>query len=119
MCIMRRQRYVAILGLVLAVIVWVPRWRGLVLGLVLGGAFSELHLRVIELRVDGILRQMRGSMLLAYVGPLLGLVVLAVPLLCACVFPRYFSWVGVLAGLLARKVALFIAALRGGRADGD
>lgn len=116
---MKKKRYVVIvvLGLCLAAIALAPRWRRHVVGFLLGGIFSTLHLRVLEIRVDGILRQTRTSLLFVLLGPLVGLMVLAVPLACAYVLPEYISWQGVAVGLIARKALLYVDALRGGPAD--
>ncbi len=115
--IMKRTRFAAILTLCLAVGVCVPHVRRYVLGFVLGGVFSSLHERLLEIRVDGILRQTRASMLFVLLGPLVGLMVLAAPLLCTYVLPEYFAWQGVAIGLLARKAMLYVGAWKGGPAD--
>ena len=116
---MKKKRYAVILtlGLCLAAIALVPRWRGLIVGFLLGGIASEIHLRLLEIRVDGILRQTRASMLFVLLGPLVGLIVLAAPLACAYFLPEHIAWQGVAVGLIARKAILYVDALRGGPAD--
>ena len=117
--IMKTKRYAVIctLGLCLVAIACLPRWRSLVIGFVLGGIASALHMRVLEIRVDAILRQTRTSMLFVLLGPLVGLMVLAAPLACAYFLPEYIAWQGVAVGILARKAMLYLGALRGGPAD--
>ena len=117
--IMKNKRYAVILVCVLglAVIACVPRGWRLVVGFALGALASALHLRMLEVRVDAILRQTRTSMLFVLLGPLVGLMVLAAPLACAYFLPDYIAWEGVAVGMLARKAALYIGTLRGGPAD--
>ena len=114
---MKNKRPVVILTCCLAAVACVTRWRPLALGFILGGAFAALHQRLLEFRVDGILRQTRASMLLVLTGPLLGLAVLAAPLACAYFLPHVIAWQGVAAGLLAPKAILYVSALKGGPAD--
>jgi hypothetical protein len=113
---MRRRRYgVGVIVGVVAV-ACAPFWYQLSVGLVLGYVCSLLHLRLLSYRVDRILKQDRVGVL-AYLGPLLGLAVLACPLYAAFAFPEHISWIGVFIGMMARKVMLYVQAFRGGSVD--
>lgn len=96
-------------------LVCLPLWHQISLGLILGFASSELYDRLLALRVDTILHQ-GGAVGLTLAGPFLSLVILGLPLVAAFMWPEHVSWVGVLAGLLVSKAALYATTFAGGRA---
>ena len=85
-------------------------------GLLLGYACSLVHLRFLAYRVDKILARERVD-IWAYLGIVIGLAMLGLPLFLAVANPERLSWVGVLIGLTARKVSLYVDAIRGGVHD--
>ena len=95
---------------------FLPFWYQMSAGLVVGYVSSLLYLRFLAYRVDRILARERVD-IWAYLGMLIGLAMLGLPLLLAVANPEHLSWVGVLIGLTARKASLYIDAIRGGVHD--
>lgn len=85
-------------------------------GLLLGYVCSLVHLRFLAYRVDMILARERVD-IWAYLGIVIGLAMLGLPLFLAVANPERLSWVGVLIGLTARKASLYVDAIRGGVHD--
>ena len=79
------------------------------LGVLLGYAFSLLHQRFLEYRMDAVLKN-REVTSWTYFGNILSLLLLAVPLLIPFLLPQVFHWAGALIGLLYRKYYLYISA---------
>lgn len=95
---------------------FLPFWYQMSAGLVVGYVSSLLYLRFLAFRVDRILARERVDTW-AYLGMLVGLVMLGLPLLWGVADPEHLSWIGVLIGLTALKVSLYIDAIRGGVHD--
>ena len=87
------------------------------LGLLLGFAFSLLHQRFLEYRTDRILSSASVGVL-AYIGGVLSLLLLALPLLLSFFLPGVFHWGGVFVGLMNRKFVLYFESFKGGTGDG-
>ncbi|MBQ1508378.1 MAG: ATP synthase subunit I [Erysipelotrichaceae bacterium] len=87
------------------------------LGILLGLVFSVLHQRFLEYRTDRILSAASVGVL-AYLGSLLSLLLLALPLLISFLLPGVFHWGGVFVGLMYRKFVLYFESFKGGTGDG-
>ena len=85
---------------------FLPFWYQMSAGLVVGYVSSLIYLRFLAYRD-----------IWAYLGMLIGLAMLGLPLLLAVANPEHLSWVGVLIGLTARKASLYVDAIRGGVHD--
>ena len=116
LCSMGKRGYTV--GAVIGAIAlgFLPFWYQMSAGLVVGYVSSLLYLRFLAYRVDRILARERVD-IWAYLGMLIGLAMLGLPLLLAVANPEHLSWIGVLIGLTARKASLYIDAIRGGVHD--
>ena len=76
------------------------------LGILLGYAFSVLHYQFLKYRVNSILNQREVS-IFAYIGSILGIGLLALPIWISFLCPQLFHWAGVLVGLIYRKMAMY------------
>ena len=74
------------------------------------------HSWLLARRVDALLAGAPVNVL-SVLGPLVGMVVLALPFALAFAFPAHLAWPAVFVGLIARKAALYIEAFCGGSHD--
>ena len=88
------------------------------LGILLGLLFTFFHQKFLEFRVDALIRASEVSVL-TYLGPLLGIVLLSLPILLCFLLPQVFHWSGVLIGLLYSKMFMYIEAFIGGKKNDD
>ena len=80
----------------------------LTLGVLLGYGGSFLNIKIIEHRY----KHLEDVNVFTYLGIYISISALVIPILIGVLLPRYFSWLGVLIGLLLNKVSLIIDAVR-------